>query len=139
MELFERLQKLGIELKRPNDGILLIVKGDFNDGDDIEQTWKFEYDDIGLVMWLLDHYEKDIGHWDEVLVEKERRLFAKYVPTISDTCIKIYAHTICEAHAYIFENGVCRELKNVGAYEIPSTDSLYESYCNDDCDDDYDD
>ncbi|MBQ8043546.1 MAG: hypothetical protein IJ272_05285 [Clostridia bacterium] len=131
MELFERLKKRGIELKKPNDGILLIVNGDFNDGDDIEQTWKFEYDDIGLVMWLLDHYEKDIWHWDEVLEKKERKLFAKYVPRVNDTCVEIYAHTIYEAHAYIFENGVCREIKNVGSYEIPSTDSLYESYCDD--------
>lgn len=127
MALFERWKKLGIELEKPNDGILLIVNGDFNDEDYIEQTWTFKYDDIGLAMWLLEHYEKeDIWPWDDVLKGKERKLFAQYVPRV------IYVHTIYEAHAYIFENGMCREIKNAGSYEIPSTDSLYERYFNDD-------
>lgn len=143
MALFERWRKLGLELEKPDNGILLIVNGDFNDGDYIEQTWTFKYDDIGLVMWLLEHYEKfdkiDMGLWDEILEGKERKLYAPYVPRIKDTCIEIHAHTVYEAHAYIFENGMCREIKSAGSYEIPSTDSLYERYFNGDSDEDEDD
>ena len=137
MELFERWKKLGIELEKPNDGILLIVNGDFNDADCMEKTWTFKYDDIGLVMWLLEHYEKeDIWPWVDVLEGKEFELFAQYVPRVKDTALRVYVHTVYEAHAYIFENGMCREIKNAGSYEIPSTDSLYERYFNNDDDDD---
>ena len=134
MTLFERWKELGIVLEKPENGILLIAKGDFNDADDVEQTWRFQYDDLGLVMWLLEHYERGIHHWEEVLTGKERKLFAQYAPGAYDTTSEIRAHTIYDAHAYVFENGVCKEIKVGETYEIPSTDSLYEKYYDDDYD-----
>ena len=84
-------------------------------------------------MWLLRHYKKCRGkHGCDVLNGKERKLFAEFVPRVEDTTVTIRAHTIDEFYIYIFEDGMCGEIKNLGSYKVPSTDSLYERYVDDD-------
>ncbi len=123
--LFKRWERRGIKLEKPEDGILLLVCGDFNDTDYVCQTWQFSYRQRGLVMWLLERYDEQIPHWAEVLEGKEKRLFAQYVPMTD--CAEDYAHTIYEAHAYLFKNGRCREI-HPGTYKVPKTESLYRQY-----------
>ena len=106
--MFQNLRKLKVNLKEPENGILLVVKGDFNDADDISQYWMFSHDDLELVIWLMKHYNQNVHHWD-------------------DSCMELYAHTISECHAYAFENGKCMEI-DVSACEMPDTSSLYDSY-----------
>ena len=136
--MFENLRKLKVNLMQPKDGILLVVKGDFNDGDDISQYWMFSHDDLELVIWLMKHYDC----WTSL--SKKEKLLRQYIPTVTDSCLKLSAHSIIEFHAYAFENGRCMKI-DVSACEMPNTSALYDRYYkgwDDDCedwDDDYED
>ena len=127
--MFEDLRKLNVNLMEPKDGILLVVKGDFNDDDMISQYWIFSHDDMELVIWLLKHYNQNVHHllYEANLSKKESNLLGQYIPSVSDSCMDLYAHTIKEYHAYVFENGKCMEI-DASACEMPDTSALYDSY-----------
>lgn len=127
--LFTKLRDLGANTKIPEKGILLIVKGSFNDEDEIWKYWMFKPDDVELVIWLLKQYGNIGGdHWDDkVLPKKVSCIFGQYVPEIVDNCIGHYAHTINEFRAYAFENGECMEFDVVGC-EMPDINAIYDKY-----------